>query len=201
MPRQIRTKVLSDGAYAHVYSRSLDKRFIFSDDEDFHIFRRLLLKTKTHGHYRVHHYCIMSTHFHMVVTIDNLTGFSRDLKYLKQTYANQYHEKYKKPGTVWWGRFGSQLIENEKYLYACGLYVEMNPVKAGMVSKAEDWPHSSNRHYFLGKEDELVDQYKRSSYDVAVELTEGLNIGHGSYIGTPLFLLNRGALRPDPMGV
>ncbi|MBP9865962.1 MAG: hypothetical protein KBC91_06140, partial [Candidatus Omnitrophica bacterium] len=92
---------------------------------------------------------------------------------------------------IWWGRFGSQVIESERYMYACGLYVEMNPVKARMVAVAEDWPHSSSRHYFLGQKDVLVDEYDKPAYDVAMQLTEGLNICRGSYIGTPLFLLRK----------
>jgi hypothetical protein len=69
----------------------------------------------------------------------------------------------------------------------------MNPVKAGIVQKAEEWPHSSAQHYLLGRSDQLVDNYDRPLQEVAVELTDGLNVGRGSYIGTPLFILNNGA--------
>ncbi len=69
----------------------------------------------------------------------------------------------------------------------------MNPVAAGMVQQAEDWVYSSSRHYFLGRKDDLVDSYERPSYETAQMLLEGLNVGRGSYIGTPLFLLNYGS--------
>ncbi len=192
MPRRPRGRVLYDGCYAHVYSRSLDKKFIYRSREDFECFRDLLKEAKWKSGFRIHHYCLMNTHFHLVVSIESLRLFSRALKEIKQGYAKAYKDKYKKQGPIWWGRFGSQLIESERYLYACGLYIEMNPVKAGMVARPEDWEYSSSRHYFLKQKDELVDLYERPSYECASQLCEGLNVGRGSYIGTPLFLLNRG---------
>ena len=192
MPRRARGRILYEGCYAHIYSRALDQRFIFREKQDFEFFKTLLKETKQEFCYRVHHYCLMNTHFHFVVSMGSLTEFSKALKKIKQSYAEMFQNKYKRKGPVWWGRFGSQLIESERYMYACGLYIELNPVKAGMVEKAEDWEYSSSRYYFLGQPDELVDSYERPSYDTAMELTEGLNVGRGSYIGTPLFLLNRG---------
>lgn len=193
MPRRPRERVLYDGCYAHVYSRALDQRFIFKADEDFFEFKKLMSKTKKTQGYRIHHYCLMNTHFHLVVSLPSLKFFSKALKELKQAYAEWFADKYHHKGPVWWGRFGSQLIESEKYMSACGLYVEMNPVKAGMVSRPEDWQHSSSRYYFLGKTDDLIDNYAQPSYEIAAMLSEGLNVGRGSYIGTPLFLLNRGS--------
>lgn len=192
MSRRARGRILYDGCYAHVYSRALEKRFIFRDEADFVEFKQRLMKVKEAKKFKIHHYCLMNTHFHMVVSIAKLEEFSAGLRELKQEYVKWYHTKYKKRGPVWWGRFGSQLIESEKYMYACGLYVEMNPVKAEMVNRAEDWPHSSSQYYLLGQEDELVNNYQKPSYEIAQQLTEGLNVGRGSYIGTPLFLLNNG---------
>lgn len=189
MPRRARGRLLYDGCFAHIYSRALEKRFIFQDSDDFELFRDLMLKTKHERNYSIFHYCLMNTHFHMVVRIHNLEEFSKGLKELKQEYTKKFNFKHERQGPVWWGRFGSQLIESEKYLYACGLYVEMNPVKAGMVNKAEDWEYSSSKHYFLGEKDEMIDCYNKPPYDLAMELTEGLNVGKGSYIGTPLYML------------
>lgn len=194
MPRTARERLLSDGSYAHIYSRALDQRLIFQDGDDFRYFKALIKKTKNQSLYRIYHYCLMNTHFHLVVSVGKLKEFSKGLKQLKQGYAEWFQDKYERKGPVWWGRFGSQLIENEKYLYSCGLYIEMNPVKAGMTVKAEDWDYSSSRHYFLGEKDELVDDYERPSYDLALELAKGLNVGKGNYIGTPFFLLMKGKL-------
>lgn len=90
---------------------------------------------------------------------------------------------------MWWGRFRSQLIEDENYLYACGLYIEQNPIKAGRVDKAEDWPHSSARHYFLGEQDPLVDSYEQPSYEKAEEVLIASDFTVGSIVGSALFQL------------
>lgn len=192
MPRRARERTLYDGCYAHVYSRALEKRNIYHDHEDFLVFKRMLIRTKLKSGYRVHHYCLMNTHFHLVVSVQSREAFSQGLRELKQGYAKWYHKKYAKQGPVWWGRFGSQLIESEKYMYACGLYVEMNPVKAGIVARPEDWEYSSSRYYFLNQRDDLVDNYARPEHIRAEVLLEGLNMCRGSFIGTPLFIMNRG---------
>lgn len=189
MPRIARGKILYDGCFSHVYSRALDKRTIFSCREDFEYFKQLLRITKADYGYRLHHYCLMNTHFHLVVSIPDVEGFSLGLKEIKEKYARRCKIRRGRKGPVWWGRFGSQLIENEKYLYACGLYVEMNPVKEGIARQAAEWAYSSGRHYFGSVKDDLVDDYERPSYETAAVLLEGLNVGRGSYIGTPLFLL------------
>ncbi|MBU3759839.1 MAG: hypothetical protein FGM27_07935 [Candidatus Omnitrophica bacterium] len=191
MPRRARNRILQDGCLTHVFSRSLEKRFIFQEHEDFELFKSLILKAKTGRGFSLHHYCLMQTHFHLVASVLNLGEFSSALREIKQGYFDWFRKKYERKGPIWWGRFGSQVIENARYLYACGLYVEMNPVKAKMVSRPEDWPHSSSRYYFKGQPDDLVDNYERPSYDAAIPLTDGLNVGRGSYIGSPLFVLTR----------
>lgn len=133
MGRIARNDILYDGCYAHVFSRSFEKRKIFESEKDFEYFKDLLLKTKKKYEYQIHHYCIMQTHFHMVVTIGNVRHFSTGLQVLKKTYGEYYNFNHKRFGPLWRERFKSLLIENERYLYACGLYVEHNPVKAGMV--------------------------------------------------------------------
>ena len=101
----------------------------------------------------------MQTHVHMVVGIEDISRFSEGMKVLKRAYAHQYNSAHKRFGPVWRDRYKAKLIENEAYLNACGNYVEHNPVEAGMVDKAIDWPHSSSRHYELGEEDSIVDSY------------------------------------------
>ncbi len=189
MPRRSRGSFLYDGCYTHVYSRALEKRNVFKDEQDFEVFKALLLNTKRKKCYRIFHYCLMNTHFHLILSPNKLEEFSSGLKEIKQKYAEWFQNKYSHKGPIWWGRFGSQLIENEKYLYACGLYVEMNPVKAGMVSSPEGWKYSSSKHYFLGEKDELIADYDAPCYEETITLTEGLNIEKGPYIGTPMFVL------------
>jgi len=98
----------------------------------------------------------MITHFHLVLSLRKLEDFSKALQQIKWQYTHYYNLKYKRYGPLWRERFKSLVIEDERYLAACGQYVEYNPVKAGLVTRCEDWPHSSSRSYFSGEGDPLV---------------------------------------------
>ena len=187
MGRRARKNILYDGCFAHIYSRALEHRRIFENKTDFEIFKKLLLQTKEKFSYRIHHYCLMNTHFHLLVSMDQVEVFSKGMKELKRLYANRAHSEQRRYGPIWWGRFGSQLVENEKYLYACGLYIEMNPVKAGLVLKPEEWEYSSSRYYFLGEEDGLIENYEQPDKESAVRIYNNLNLEEGHIIGSDLF--------------
>ena len=93
----------------------------------------------------------MHTHFHLVVTVGNVKRFSMALQMLKKKYTERYNFLHKRLGPLWSERFKSLIIENERYLCACGMYVEQNPVEAKLVEKSEDWPHSSSRYYLCAQ--------------------------------------------------
>ncbi len=191
MGRLTRTQILYDGCYAHIYSRAMDNRFIFQDPADFEYFKSLLKDTKPRYGYKIHHYCLMNTHYHLAISLERVELFAKAMKEIKRLYVNRLHKERRGRGPIWWGRYGSQLIEDERYLYACGLYIENNPVKAGMVGRAEDWPHSSSRHYFFGRIDELVDDYEKTEREEAVQLSAGLALGKGPVLGSELFQIYR----------
>ena len=82
-----------------------------------------------------------------LVAIPDVQDFSRAVQKLKSQYICRFHSKYKISGPVWRERYQSLLIEDERYLYACGQYIEDNPVKAGMVSVSRNWKYSSSAYY------------------------------------------------------
>ena len=151
--------VLYDGCYAHVFSRSVEKRRIFQDQQDFVYFKSLLIKAKQENPFCIFHYCFMHTHFHLAVGIKSLETFSRGIQWVKWQYTRAYNLKCKRWGSLWRERFKSMLVEDEKYLYACGRYIEQNPVKAGLAEKDSDWEYSSARHYEGHHKDSLIDEY------------------------------------------
>ncbi len=159
MGRRNRRSILYDGCYAHVFSRSTEKKYIFETDQDFKTFKALLLESKSKYSYRIHHYCLMHTHFHLLVSMDSVKQFSEALKRVKWSYAKNFNYKHQRFGPLWRDRFKSLVIENERYLQACGAYVEGNPVEAGIVAKCENWKYSSAGYYFGQCEDALVDPY------------------------------------------
>jgi putative transposase len=189
MTRHARGKILYDGCYAHIFSRSLETRWIFQKAEDFAYFQKLLIDHKDRYGFKIHHYCLMNTHFHLAVSLSDWQLFSQGLKSIKWKYTTVYNKKHKRRGPLWQERFKSLLIEDERYLNACGLYIENNPVKAGMVKKAVDWPYSSARYFEQRKKDPVVDGYgrERGKEIVGVFTDEFFTKGPG--IGSELFRL------------
>ena len=171
--RMIRTEVLYDGCYAHVISRSIRKLEVFKDQGDFEVFCELLAKIKRDHEWRIFHYCLMGTHFHIALRISLLESFCRGMQKLKSQYAYKFHSKYRVSGPIWRERFRSLLIEDENYLYACGQYIEHNPVKAGLVEERDHWRYSSNRYFSHGETDGVVDGYEG---EVLPKLPEGVDV-------------------------
>ena len=159
MARLTRRQLLYDGCYAHVISRSIGKNKVFKDNQDFLTFRDMLLKIKSDSGFKVFHYCLMHTHFHLVVEVPEVSLFSKGLQKLKSQYIYKYHTRYKECGPIWRDRYKSLLIENENYLYACGQYIENNPIKAGLVKESVEWEYSCARYYLKGYADQIIDKY------------------------------------------
>ncbi len=189
MGRLPRTEILHDHAFLHVISRSFEGKWVFQDHEDFEQFKRLLQQAKKSHQFFIHHYCLMNTHFHLALSISSSFPFIQGMKEIKVGYSKYFNKKYKRTGPLWRDRFKSLLIENEGYLYACGLYIENNPVNAGMVEKAEDWPYSSSVYYLLTKEDSLIDSYDQKSAPEDVNINDERFFTKGRGIGSELFKL------------
>ena len=170
MSRKARSQILYNGCYAHIISRSIRKLKVFRNFEDFELFLKVLIDLKSSGSFKIFHYCLLHTHFHLVVEILSVKEFSKCLNWLKSRYVCAFHTKYRLSGPIWRERYKSLLIENDKYLFACGKYVENNPVDAGLVEENKDWKYSSARHYEEGIADSLIDKYEQPV------LIEDLNI-------------------------
>ncbi len=189
MGRQKRSAILYDGCFAHVFSRSPNQSRIFETEADFKFFLSLLFDLKTSHEFQIYHYVIMNTHFHLVASPSKIKAFSEALKLLKSAYTRWQNKRNRRNGPLWRDRFKSMVIENERYLYACGLYVEGNPVQAGMVAKAEDWPYSSAAHYLRGRQDPLINRYEIPELSKDINLADDKVFIKGLAIGSELFRL------------
>jgi putative transposase len=145
--------------YYHIISRSINETWILKDQEDFNAFYRMELWAKTKFPIRLFHYVIMNTHFHYVLQATDKETLSAHFAYLKWHYTKWMREKYGWKGPLWRERYKSLPIENESYLFACGTYVEYNPVRAGICDGPENYPFSSSRKYRANAKDPLLDEY------------------------------------------
>lgn len=98
----------------------------------------------------------MTNHVHILVTPGTKHGVSLVMRDVGRDYVRQINQAYRRTGTMWEGRFKSSLVDQEAYCLACYRYIELNPVRAGMVSDASEYPWSSYRANALGAHDALV---------------------------------------------
>jgi putative transposase len=98
----------------------------------------------------------MTNHVHLLVTPSSEDGLSRLMRYLGSRYVQYVNFVYRRRGTLWEGRYKSSLVQAETYLLTCMRYIELNPVRAGMVSDPSEYRWSSYRHNGLGQADTRI---------------------------------------------
>lgn len=155
MPRQAR--IVLGGYPHHIIHRGHNRQNIFTAADDYRRYLDNLLEWKESLGCRLHAYCLMTNHVHLIIdpgdTPENLSRLMKRVAGRQTRYVNKLE---KRTGTLWEGRFKSSPIETERYLLACCRYVELNPVMAGMVAAPADYPWSSYRQK-IGLEEAHVD--------------------------------------------
>ena len=154
MARQARLTV---PAYPHhVIQRGNDRQLIFRDDSDRERLLSLLLEHAQRSKVAVHAYVLMDNHFHLLLTPETVEGVPQMMQSVGRSYVRYFNTRHARTGTLWEGRYRCSLIETEKYLLACMAYIDLNPVRAGMVSEPADFAWSSHRHLIGRTSDKLV---------------------------------------------
>ncbi len=149
MPRNARLRSKS-GLY-HVVMRGIDRQNIFYNDVDYQHFIDTLGKVKTEDRFELYGYCLMSNHVHLLI-YEKSEEIPQIMKRIVTSYAWWFNMKYERSGHVFQGRYGSECVEDDRYLLTVIRYIHQNPVKAGMVDTAEDYRWSSIRAYYSGRE-------------------------------------------------
>jgi putative transposase len=105
---------------------------------------------------QVHAYVLMTNHVHLLLSATDREGPSVLMRRLGQHYVQYFNRRHERSGTLWEGRFRSSLVDNEHYLLICQRYIELNPVRAGIVEAPERYPWSSYRANACGADDPLL---------------------------------------------
>lgn len=154
MPRRPRLEL--PGVPLHVIQRGVNRCAIFIDDEDRQHFHELLCQAVSDHKIPVHAYAFMDNHIHLLLTPPEHQVLSRAMSHLGQCYVRAFNLRHGRVGTLWQGRFKSCLVDTGRYLMTVYRYIELNPVRAAMVERAEHHRWSSV-HANLGlQSDELV---------------------------------------------
>jgi putative transposase len=101
----------------------------------------------------LHAFVLMDNHLHLLVTPQVDKALSKMMQDLGRDYVRYFNKKHTRTGTLWEGRFRSALIQTDRYFLACMVYIDLNPVRAGMVALALNHPWSSHAHYVGARQD------------------------------------------------
>ncbi len=132
------------GAVYHITAHGNQRKKIFLDDIDRRIWLSIFEKTYVRYNWVCYAYCLMSNHYHAVIETPD-GNLSKGMRHLNGVYTQSSNRKHNRVGHIFQGRFGSILVDKDSYLLELCRYVELNPVRAKMVTTAMEWPWSSIR--------------------------------------------------------
>ena len=141
----------SESGYYHLITRGNNKKDLFYEREDFSCYLNLLAQSLSLHGIKLHHYCLMTNHAHLLIHSESPQAISKMMHGLQRSYVLYFRKKYQWTGHLFQGRFKSLPIESESYLLECARYIERNPLRAKMVQGPSDWPYSSYHAYAFGK--------------------------------------------------
>jgi len=156
MPRIARGLV--GGFIYHLLNRGNGGQKVFHKDQDYEAFVSLLKDAKERSPLKIFAYCVMPTHFHMVVMPPQADYLSKWMQWLMTSHVRRYHRHYGTTGHIWQGRYKSFIVQADNYLLTVLRYVEGNPVRAQLVSSAKDWLWSSHQDRIGQKRSYLVSE-------------------------------------------
>ena len=143
----------------HVIQRGNNRQPIFLDEADRQQLLQLLESLAREFDVTVHAYVLMDNHFHLLLTPQTAEGLPRLMQAVGRRYVRYFNDRHGRSGTLWDGRYKSTLIETERYLLACMAYIDLNPVRAGLVGQARDYAWSSHGYYAGLRSDRLVNPH------------------------------------------
>lgn len=154
MPRSARLVVPS--LPHHVTHRGDHKQRTFFSEADYRLYKKYLAAACADTGTAIWAWCLMPNHVHLVLVPSLEQGLGAVLRRTQGRYARAINLRQGRTGHLWQARFGS-FVMDERHLLACARYVELNPVRAGMVTRPEEWPWSSARAHLGGPGDGLTD--------------------------------------------
>jgi putative transposase len=123
---------------------------VFFQAQDYTLYRKALrdLPKKC----RVHAYVLMTNHVHLLVTPEQERSLPLMMQAMGRNYVQRLNVGYQRTGTLWEGRYKASLVQSDYYLLACQRYIELNPVRAGIVAAPGDYPYWATSEMHLARQ-------------------------------------------------
>ncbi len=153
MARMPRLEII--GVPQHIIQRGNNRQVCFSSKKDVAAYAKWLLDYSQRYGVDLHAWVFMSNHVHLLATPRQNRAISRMMQSLGRQYVRYFNHTHNRSGTLWEGRFRACLVQEENYLMQCYRYIELNPVRAGIVTRPADYGWSSFRCNALGVESKL----------------------------------------------
>ncbi len=152
MARSLRIEY--EGALYHVTARGNERGKIFFTKTDYRKFKEYLAESQVKYGFVIHCYVLMTNHYHLLIETPN-KNLSKIMHHMNSSYTTYINIKRKRSGHLFQGRYKAILVDKDSYLLELSRYMHLNPVRAKMVERPEDYPYSSYDAYISGN-DELV---------------------------------------------
>ena len=140
----------------HVIQRGNNRQAIFASPADYQTLLDLLRINAERFGVAIHAWVLMTNHFHLLATPQTADALPQMMQAVGRSYVRYFNDAQGRTGTLWEGRYKSTLIQTDRYLLACMAYIDLNPVRAGLVAQAADYAWSSHGHYIGRKTDKLI---------------------------------------------
>jgi len=144
------------GQPQHVIQRGNNRGATFFRSDDYRLYRDCLKSACAKHGCSVHAYVLMTNHVHLLLTPDSPLGIGKVMQSVGRRYVQYVNQRYGRTGTLWEGRYKSTLVDSDEYLLACYRYIELNPIRAGLVDHPDAYPWSSFRMHANGEFDDLI---------------------------------------------
>ncbi len=143
------------GIPQHVIQRGNNRSVCFASDEDMATYAQILHEAASTNGLNIHGWVFMTNHVHLLVTPEDEHALSKTMQSLGRQYVRYFNRIYQRTGTLFEGRFKSCIVQQSHYFLICMRYIELNPVRAGIVQNPADYVWSSYRANGLGQKSRL----------------------------------------------
>ena len=140
----------------HLIQRGNNRQAIVTTTRDYEMLLSLLADNAAKFGVALHAYVVMSNHFHLVATPEAADSIPSMMQAVGRRYVRHFNDSQGRTGTLWEGRYRCAVIQADRHMLACMAYIDLNPVRAGMVADPADYPWSSHNHYTGARLDRLI---------------------------------------------
>jgi len=171
------------GVPQHVIQRGNNRQPIFADEGDYVAYLNWLKQAADQHGLAIHAYVLMTNHVHLLVTPEREESIGKALQSIGRRYVQYFNHTHGRTGTLWEGRYRATVVQAEDYLLTCSRYIELNPVRAGMVKSPAHYRYSSYRHNAQGRKDPLLiehEVYRRLGRTIAARCDAYRALFHGA---------------------